>query len=172
MLLGLQPQDAVNNKATIIQLGDELAEPEDARARTAEDVNHVIQLSKQADLCIRQHSMQLIKAKKASDYLSHILPHSMKTSSEPNHYIRRLPESEKGFESWVFLRLQYSGAHHVGTHLLLRSMDHPSLHLVGQNSICSWIEDVARYESESGVLIDDHLKIAYEKAPKRGRQAQ
>ena len=71
-------------------------------------------------MAVLEADKELSMVKRASDYLAYILMHATKTASEPNCYIRRLHQSENGFESWRLLRLQYSGGHRLGTYSLLQ----------------------------------------------------
>ena len=99
--------------------------------------------------------------KKASDYLSYILVHSTKTASEPNHYIRRFHEQESGFEAWRLLRPPLQRGPSIGH--LLTPAEHLSSQMVRTTSTSS-IQDLdggcVPIRSESGMVIDDHLKIA------------
>ena len=159
--IGTTAQDGITeNKAGIKILKEELENPE--RERDDHDINTDI-AALEADLVVHQTNFdtELAKVKKASDYLSYILVHSTKTASEPNHYIRRLHQQENGFEAWRLLRLRYSGGHRLGTYSLLQNILAPKWSEQHQHhQFRTWMEDVSRYESESGMVIDDHLKIA------------
>ena len=158
---GTAAQDGITaGRAGIKELQDELADPN--HLRDDADINNDISVL-EADILVHQTNFddELSKVKKASDYLSYILVHSTMTGSEPNHYIRRLHQSENGFESWRLLRLRYSGGHRLGTYSLLQNTLAP--HWTEQHQhhqFRTWMEDIARYESESGMVNDDHLKIA------------
>ena len=158
---GTAAQDGITtSKAGIKALQEELADPD--HVRDDADINRDIGIL-EADILVHQANFddELNKVKKASDYLSYILVHSTKTGSEPNHYIRRLHQSENGFESWRLLRLRYSGGHRLGTYSLLQNILAPRWTEQHQHhQFRTWMEDIARYESESGMVIDDHLKIA------------
>ena len=159
--IGTTAQDGIaEDKAAIKILQDELADP--AHLRADDDINNEIAVL-EADIAGHQATFdaELVRVKKASDYLSYILVHSTKTASEPNHYIRRLHQQENGFESWRLLRLRYSGGHRLGTYSLLQNILAPKWSEQHQHhQYRTWMEEVARYESESGMVIDDHLKIA------------
>ena len=100
--------------------------------------------------------------RRASDYLAYILVRSTKTTSEPNHFIRRLHQSENGFESWRLPCLRYSGGS-SSWRLLLACGNILAARWTEQHQhhqFRTWMEDIARYESKSGTVVDDHLKIA------------
>ena len=160
--VGAAAQDGItNDKAGIKALQEELDDPALIFEMMTE-INREIGPLKQT-LLVHQANFddELSKVKKASDYLSYILVHSTKTGSEPNHYIRRLHQNENGFESWRLLRLRYSGGHRLGTYSLLQNILAPKWSEQHQHhQFRTWMEEVARYESESGMVIDDHLKIA------------
>ena len=159
--IGTTSQDGITqDKAAIKLLQDELADPGHLRA---DDVINAEITVLEEDIVAHQSNFddELAKVKKASDYLSYILVHSTKTASEPNHYIRRLHQQENGFKSWRLLRLRYSGGHRLGTYSLLQNILAPKWSEQHQHhQFRTWMEEVARYESESGMVIDDHLKIA------------
>ena len=158
---GTTAQDGITaTKAGIKALQEELDEP--THLRDDADINRDIGIL-EADIIVHQANFddELAKVKKASDYLNYILVHSTKTGSEPNHYIRRLHQSENGFEAWRLLRLRYSGGHRLGTYSLLQNILAPRWTEQHQHhQLRVWMEDIARYESESGLVINDHLKIA------------
>ena len=153
--VGTLAQDGITaDKAAIKALRDELDDPGHLRD---DDINRDI-ATMEADIAVHQANFdeELIKVKKASDYLSY----STKTASEPNHYIRRLHQPENGFESWRLLRLRYSGGHRLGTYSLLQNILAPKWSEQRQHhQFRTWMEEVARYGSESGMVIDDHLEI-------------
>ena len=158
--IGTVAQDGITeDKAAIKILQDELADP--AHIRADDDINNEIAVL-ETDMAEHQANFdaELVKVKKASDYLSYILVHSTKTASEPNHYIRRLHQQENGFESWWLLRLRYSGGHRLGPTLLQNILAPKWSEQHQHHQFRTWMEDVSRYESESGMVIDDHLKIA------------
>ena len=159
--VGAVAQDGItNDRAGIMTLRDELEDP--AHLRDDDEINREIGIL-EADIAVHQVNFddELSKVKKASDYLSYILVHSTKTASGPNHYIRRLRQTENGFESWRLLRLRYSGGHPLGTYSLLQNILAPKWSEQHQHHQSrTWMEEVARYERESGMVIDDHLKIA------------
>ena len=120
--VGAAAQDGItNDKSGIKALQEELDDP--AHLRDDADINRDI-ATLEADIAVHQANFdtELIKVKRASDYLSYILVHSTKTGSEPNHYIRPLHQNENGFEAWRLLRLRYSGGHRLGTSSLLQNI--------------------------------------------------
>ena len=87
---------------------------------------------------------------------------SAKTASKPNHYICRLRQSESGFESWPLLRLSIQREDiALATYSLLQNILAPRWTEQHQHhqKIQTWMEDISRYESESGTVINDHLKF-------------
>ena len=157
--VGAVAQDALtNNKETVKTFQKELAD--DLYTRDDAVINKDIAVLEADNIMHQVHFKEKLgKVKRASGYLAYVLVHSTKTGSEPNHYIRRLHESENGFESWQ-LRLRYSGGHRLGTYSLLQNILAPRWTEQHQHhQFRTWMENIARYESESGMVIDDHLKL-------------
>ena len=149
-------QDAMNaNNTTIVTLREELAD--DHCNRPEEEVNADIGVL-EADNIVHQSDFneELSRVRQVSDYLTYVLAHSSETASE-----RRLHQNEDDFESWKLLGLRYSGGRRLGTYSLPQNTLVPCW--TGQHQhhqFRTWMEHIAKYESESGMVINDHLKIA------------
>ena len=151
------PSPNSNDKAGVKVLQEELEDP--AHLRDEADINRDIAVL-EADIAVHQSNFdtELNKVKKASDYLSYTLVHSAKTGSEPNHYIRHLHQNENGFEACDFsdfVTAEVIVLAHTpccGTSWPRWSEQHQ------HHQFRTWMEEVARCESESGMVIDDHPK--------------